>query len=151
MSRKIPATVVTGFLGAGKTSLIQHLLRTSGGRRLALIINEFGEVGVDGEILKSCGIDACPEENIVELANGCLCCTVADDFLPTIEALLDRPEPPEHIVIETSGLALPKPLVQAFAWPEVRTRPPPPGRRPRRRPGGGGRAFRRGSGGAGRA
>ena len=122
MSRKIPATVVTGFLGAGKTSLIQHLLRTAGGRRLALIINEFGEIGVDGEILKSCGIDACPAENIVELANGCLCCTVADDFLPTIEALLDRPQPPDHIVIETSGLALPKPLVQAFAWPEVRTR-----------------------------
>ena len=111
MSRKIPATVVTGFLGAGKTSLIQHLLRTANGRRLALIINEFGEVGVDGEILKSCGIDACPDENIVELANGCLCCTVADDFLPTIEALLDRPLPPDHIVIETSGLALPKPLV----------------------------------------
>ena len=122
MSRKIPATVVTGFLGAGKTSLIQHLLRTAGGRRLALIINEFGEIGVDGEILRSCGIESCPEENIVELANGCLCCTMADDFLPTIEALLDRAEPPDHIVIETSGLALPKPLVQAFAWPEVRTR-----------------------------
>jgi len=122
MSRKIPATVVTGFLGAGKTSLIQHLLRTANGRRLALIINEFGEIGVDGEILRSCGIESCPEENIVELANGCLCCTVADDFLPTIEALLDRPHPPDHIVIETSGLALPKPLVQAFAWPEVRTR-----------------------------
>jgi cobalamin biosynthesis protein CobW len=119
---KIPATIVTGFLGAGKTTLIQHLLRTANGKRLALIINEFGEIGVDGEILKGCGIDTCPEENIVELANGCLCCTVADDFLPTIEALLDRPEPPEHIVIETSGLALPKPLVQAFAWPEVRTR-----------------------------
>src|SRR5262249_60734501 len=90
MSR-IPATVVTGFLGAGKTSLIQHLLRTANGRRLALIINEFGEIGVDGEILKGCGIEACPAENIVELANGCLCCTVADDFLSTIEALLDRP------------------------------------------------------------
>ena len=122
MSRKIPATVVTGFLGAGKTSLIQHLLRTANGRRLALIINEFGEVGVDGEILKSCGIDACPEENIVELANGCLCCTVADDFVPALDALLAREPRVEHIVIETSGLALPKPLVQAFAWPEVRTR-----------------------------
>jgi cobalamin biosynthesis protein CobW len=119
---KIPATIVTGFLGAGKTTLIQNLLRTARGKRLALIINEFGEIGVDGEILKGCGVADCPEENIVELANGCLCCTVADDFLPTIEALLDRPEPPEHIVIETSGLALPKPLVQAFAWPEVRTR-----------------------------
>ncbi|HWA43093.1 MAG TPA: cobalamin biosynthesis protein CobW [Hypericibacter adhaerens] len=119
---RIPATIVTGFLGAGKTTLIQHLVKSANGRRLALVINEFGELGVDGGILKACAIEGCPEENIVELANGCICCTVADDFLPTIEALLDRPEPPEHIVIETSGLALPKPLVKAFAWPEVRAR-----------------------------
>jgi cobalamin biosynthesis protein CobW len=122
MSTKIPATIVTGFLGAGKTSLIQNLLRNARGRRIALIINEFGELGVDGELVKGCGIEDCPEENIVELANGCICCTVADDFLPTISALLDRPNPPEHIVIETSGLALPKPLIRAFNWPEVRTR-----------------------------
>ena len=122
MSTKIPATIVTGFLGAGKTSLIQNLLRNARGRRIALIINEFGELGVDGELVKGCGIEDCPEENIVELANGCICCTVADDFLPTISALLDRPQPPEHIVIETSGLALPKPLIRAFNWPEVRTR-----------------------------
>lgn len=122
MGAKIPATVVTGFLGAGKTTLIQNLLRNANGRRLALIINEFGETGVDGELVKGCKIEGCPEENIVELANGCICCTVADDFLPTIRALLERPNPPEHIVIETSGLALPKPLVKAFNWPEVRTR-----------------------------
>jgi cobalamin biosynthesis protein CobW len=122
MTAKIPATVVTGFLGAGKTSLIQHLLRTANGKRLALIINEFGDIGVDGEIVKGCRIEGCAEENIIELANGCICCTVADDFLPTIEALLNRPNPPDHIVIETSGLALPKPLLKAFAWPEVRTR-----------------------------
>jgi len=122
MTTKIPATVVTGFLGAGKTSLIQHLLRTANGRRLALIINEFGDIGVDGEILKGCKIQGCEEENVIELANGCICCTVADDFLPTMAALLDRPQPPDHIVIETSGLALPKPLVKAFTWPEVRTR-----------------------------
>lgn len=122
MSAKIPATVVTGFLGAGKTSLIQHLLRTANGKRLALIINEFGDIGIDGEIVKGCRIEGCDEENIIELANGCICCTVADDFLPTIEALLNRPVPPDHIVIETSGLALPKPLLKAFAWPEVRTR-----------------------------
>ncbi len=122
MAEKIPATVVTGFLGAGKTSLIQNLLRNANGKRLALIINEFGEFGVDGEIVKGCRIEGCPEENIVELANGCICCTVADDFLPTIAALLDRPNPPDHIVIETSGLALPKPLIKAFNWPEVRTR-----------------------------
>ena len=120
--QKIPATVITGFLGAGKTTLIRHLLQTAGGRRLALVINEFGDIGVDGEILRGCGEEACAPGDIVELANGCLCCTVADDFLPTIETLLGRDEPPEHIVIETSGLALPKPLVKAFNWPEVRTR-----------------------------
>jgi len=122
MTTKIPATVITGFLGAGKTSLIQHLLRTANGRRLALIINEFGDIDVDGEILKGCRIQGCEEENVIELANGCICCTVADDFLPTMEALLNRSRPPDHIVIETSGLALPKPLVKAFTWPEVRTR-----------------------------
>jgi cobalamin biosynthesis protein CobW len=120
--RKIPCTIVTGFLGAGKTSLIRHVLATAKGRRLALIVNEFGDVGVDGDILRSCGIESCPEENIVELANGCICCTVADDFVPTIETLLARPEPPEHIIIETSGLALPKPLVKAFNWPAIRSR-----------------------------
>jgi cobalamin biosynthesis protein CobW len=119
---KIPVTIVTGFLGSGKTTLIRHVLENAKGRRLALIINEFGDVGVDGAILKGCGIDTCPEENIVELANGCLCCTVADDFVPAIEALLARSPQPEHIVIETSGLALPKPLVKAFDWPAIRTR-----------------------------
>ena len=119
---KTPVTIVTGFLGSGKTTLIRHVLENAGGRRLALIINEFGDVGVDGAILKSCDIDTCPEENIVELANGCLCCTVADDFIPAIEALLALVPPPEHIVIETSGLALPKPLVKAFDWPGIRTR-----------------------------
>jgi cobalamin biosynthesis protein CobW len=120
--RKIPTTVVTGFLGAGKTSLIRHLLATANGRRLALIINEFGDLGVDGEILKGCGIEGCREDDVLELANGCICCTVAEDFVPTMERLLDRPDPPDHIVIETSGLALPKPLVKAFNWPEIRTR-----------------------------
>ena len=121
-THKIPTTVVTGFLGAGKTSLIRHLLETANGRRLALIINEFGDLGVDGEILKGCGIEGCQEDDVLELANGCICCTVAEDFVPTMERLLDRPEPPDHIVIETSGLALPKPLVKAFNWPEIRTR-----------------------------
>jgi cobalamin biosynthesis protein CobW len=119
---KIPTTVFTGFLGAGKTSLIQNLLRQSHGRRIALVINEFGEIGVDRELLLGCGDAACAEDDIVELANGCICCTVADDFVPTMQKLLARDLPPEHIVIETSGLALPKPLIRAFNWPEIRTR-----------------------------
>jgi len=119
---KVPTTVITGFLGAGKTTLIRHLLQNAKGKRLALIINEFGDVGVDGELVKGCNDEACPEDDIVELANGCICCTVADDFLPTMQKLLDRENPPEHIIIETSGLALPKPLVKAFQWPDIRTR-----------------------------
>ena len=120
--QRIPATVITGFLGAGKTSLIRHLLKHANGKRLALIINEFGDLGIDREIVNACGIEGCDEGDVVELSNGCLCCTVADDFVPTITALLDRADPPDHIVIETSGLALPKPLVKAFAWPEVKAR-----------------------------
>ncbi len=120
--RRVPATIVTGFLGAGKTSLVRHLLAESAGHRLAVIVNEFGELGIDREVLLGCGEAACGEGDIVELANGCLCCTVADEFLPTLRLLVERPAPPDHIVIETSGLALPKPLVEAFAWPEIRTR-----------------------------
>ena len=119
---KVACTIVTGFLGAGKTTLVRHVLQHANGRRLAVIVNEFGDVGIDGEILKGCGAADCPEDRIVELANGCLCCTVADEFVPALTALLDRPSPPEHIVIETSGLALPKPLVQAFNWPEIASR-----------------------------
>jgi cobalamin biosynthesis protein CobW len=122
MTTRIPATVITGFLGAGKTTLIRNLLQNAGGRRIALIINEFGDVGVDAEILKGCGQDACKEGDIIELANGCICCTVADDFVPTMNKLLNRAEPLDHIIIETSGLALPQPLVRAFNWPEIKSR-----------------------------
>ena len=122
LARKIPTTIITGFLGAGKTSLIRRVIENADGRRIALIINEFGDLGVDRDILEGCGVPGCDDGSVIELANGCICCTVADDFLPTIEALLERPEPPEHIVIETSGLALPKPLVRAFNWPEVKSR-----------------------------
>ena len=119
---KLPVTVITGFLGSGKTTLIRHLMQNPGGKRLAVIVNEFGDVGVDGDILKSCAIPECPAENILELANGCICCTVADDFIPTIEALMALSPRPEHILIETSGLALPKPLLKAFDWPDIRSR-----------------------------
>jgi cobalamin biosynthesis protein CobW len=119
---RVPCTIVTGFLGSGKTTLIRHVLANTNGRRLAVIVNEFGDVGIDGDILKGCGDSACPEENIVELANGCLCCTVADEFVPALDAILSREPAVEHIVIETSGLALPKPLVQAFHWPAIKSR-----------------------------
>nr|WP_178119171.1 cobalamin biosynthesis protein CobW [Agrobacterium rubi] len=119
---RVPCTIITGFLGAGKTTLLRGLLEKLEGKRLAIIVNEFGDVGIDGDILKGCGIESCPEENIVELANGCICCTVADDFQPAIEQILSREPRVEHILIETSGLALPKPLVQAFQWPAIKSR-----------------------------
>ena len=119
---KLPVTVITGFLGSGKTTLISHLMQNPGGKRLAVVVNEFGDVGVDGEILKGCAIPDCPAENILELANGCICCTVADDFIPTIQALMALDPRPEHILIETSGLALPKPLLKAFDWPDIRSK-----------------------------
>ena len=119
---RVPCTIVTGFLGAGKTTLIRHVLAHARGRRLAIVVNEFGDVGIDGEILKGCGDQSCPQENIVELANGCLCCTVADEFVPALDTILSLRPAVEHIVIETSGLALPKPLVQAFHWPAIKTR-----------------------------
>ncbi|MBG6143846.1 cobalamin biosynthesis protein CobW [Roseibium album] len=120
--QKIPATIVTGFLGAGKTTLIRNLLQNANGKRIALIVNEFGDMGFDGSLVNGCADPDCAAEEVVELTNGCICCTVADDFLPTMEMLLSRETPPEHIVIETSGLALPQPLVRAFSWPSVKTR-----------------------------
>ncbi len=122
MTDRIPATVVTGFLGAGKTTLIRNLVQNARGRRIAIIVNEFGDMGFDADLLADCGDADCRPDQIVELTNGCICCTVADEFLPTMEALLAREPAPDHIVVETSGLALPQPLVQAFNWPSVKHR-----------------------------
>ncbi len=123
MASRIPVTIITGFLGSGKTTLIRHLLTHNQGRRIAVIVNEFGELGIDGDLLRDCQI--CPDDevpnNIVELTNGCLCCTVQEEFLPTMQALLARRDDIDCILIETSGLALPKPLITAFRWPEIRT------------------------------
>jgi cobalamin biosynthesis protein CobW len=120
---KIPVTIITGFLGAGKTTLIRHLLQNNQGRRIAVLVNEFGEIGIDGELLRDCQIcdeEDNPVDNIVELTNGCLCCTVQEEFFPTMQQLLERRDRIDCMLIETSGLALPKPLVQAFRWPEIR-------------------------------
>ena len=121
MSR-VPVTVLTGFLGAGKTTLLRSLLTQADGRRIAVIVNEFGDAGFDGGLVEECAAKACAPGDIVELTNGCICCTVADDFVPTMDKLLSRDRPLDAIVIETSGLALPQPLLKAFAWPAVRTR-----------------------------
>ncbi len=121
MAQKIPTTIITGFLGVGKTTLVRHVLANARGKRIALIINEFGDLGIDKEVLKGCGSETCHPEDMIEMANGCICCTVADEFIPTIETLLARPERPDHIIIETSGLALPQPLVRAFNWPEIKS------------------------------
>lgn len=120
---KLPVTIVTGFLGAGKTTLLRHMLDSASGRRIAVIVNEFGELGIDGEILKQCSIGCSEEEavgRVFELANGCLCCTVQEEFFPVMRELVARRGDLDQILIETSGLALPKPLVQAFQWPEIR-------------------------------
>ncbi|BFM15818.1 cobalamin biosynthesis protein CobW [Maricurvus nonylphenolicus] len=125
---KIPATVVTGFLGSGKTTLLSNVLKQAAGKRIAVIVNEFGELDIDADLLRSCPLD-CEDEGanvvegqdgIYELANGCICCTVEEEFLPVMQQLVERRDDIDHILIETSGLALPKPLVQAFNWPEIK-------------------------------
>jgi cobalamin biosynthesis protein CobW len=120
---KIPVTVISGFLGAGKTTLVRHLLQNNQGKRIAVLVNEFGEIGIDGDLLRSCQIcddGSAPESNIVELTNGCLCCTVQEEFYPVMQELLQRRDQIDCLLIETSGLALPKPLIQAFQWPAIR-------------------------------
>lgn len=130
-SHKLPVTIVTGFLGAGKTTMLRALLQQSE-RRLAVLVNEFGDIGFDGSVLQGCTVcdgDASPTEGcqevlqptVVELANGCLCCTVQDEFLPVMLELLKQREKLDGIVIETSGLAMPQPLLEAFRWPALRT------------------------------
>jgi len=118
----IPCTIVTGFLGSGKTTIIRNILQNPGDRRFAIVVNEFGDTGLDGDIIRGCGISSCAEDDVIELANGCICCSVADDFEPALEKILARRPPVDHILIETSGLALPKPLVKAFQWPSIRAR-----------------------------
>ncbi len=121
MKKKIPVIVVSGFLGSGKTTFLRYLLKQSN-KKFGLIINEFGDVGIDGDLIKSCDrCDETEEECVIELNNGCICCSVQDDFVPSIKALLEFNPTIESIIIETSGLALPIPLIQALNWPEIRS------------------------------
>jgi cobalamin biosynthesis protein CobW len=124
---KIPATVVTGFLGSGKTTLLANIMRQAQGKRIAVIVNEFGELDIDADLLRNCPLDCDDDtqtkgtqQGIYELANGCICCTVEEEFLPVMQELVKRRNDIDHILIETSGLALPKPLVQAFNWPDIK-------------------------------
>lgn len=119
---RIPVTIITGFLGSGKTTLIRHIISNAGGKRLALIVNEFGDIGMDAAMLGDSAYNGGQIDNIIELANGCICCTVADDFLPSMQQLLLQQPAPDHVIIETSGLALPWPLIQAFNWTGIRGR-----------------------------
>ncbi len=104
----IPVTVLTGYLGAGKTTLLNRILSEQHGRRFAVVVNEFGELGIDGDLVLS------SDEEVVTLSNGCLCCDVRGDLLRTIKALLSRAADLDGIIVETSGLADPAPIVQTF-------------------------------------
>ena len=118
---RIPVIVVSGFLGSGKTTFLRYLIKNTN-KKFGLLINEFGEVGIDGDLIKNC--NKCQDkgsEAVIELNNGCLCCTVQDDFVPAIKTLLKLNTGIEVIIIETSGLALPIPLLKALNWPEIRT------------------------------
>ncbi len=116
---KIPITIVTGFLGVGKTTLVHNMLKNANGKRIAVLVNEFGEVDVDGQLIGSTG---CEDDDcdLIQLPNGCICCTVQEEFLPSMLQLLERKDQIDHIVIETSGLSMPKPLVKAVNWPDLK-------------------------------
>ncbi len=109
---RIPATILTGFLGSGKTTLLNHILRANPGLRIAIIVNELGEIGIDGGL-----IEQTDPGDIVELTAGCICCTIRGDLLIGLRRILQRDEPPEYLIIETTGIADPLPVAQTFFIP----------------------------------
>ncbi len=110
---KIPTTILTGFLGAGKTTLLNHLLKERAGEQIAVIINEFGEIGIDGQLVLA------TEETVIELSNGCICCTVRSDLIGAIARILEARPHTDRVIIETTGLADPAPVIQSFMLDEV--------------------------------
>ena len=109
----VPVTIVGGFLGSGKTSLLNHILNTITDKRVAVLVNDFGEINIDAKLVTSV------EGNTVSLSNGCICCTIRDDLIVEVLKLLGRDEPPEHIIIETSGVSKPLLVVETFIRPEA--------------------------------